>query len=157
MARRGATTHRGINGWKTEPGLWVRLALGLLSALLLLADGTGAGQLRLAGDPGANTEAKQTARCGEVDCGDQASRLEGLAGVPASAPAHRFEKTGPSDHPSSCRARAREWAWTAFRRQTEVQGVIRQFGLSAWRQRNGHVSDRPLIFTFPAQGPPAAA
>ena len=142
---------------KTDPGLRVRLVLGLLSALVLLADGTGSPQLRHSGGLGRSREGDRTTPCGEVDRGGQASRLDGVIGVAVSVPGPRFEKAGPSDPPSPSRSRAKEWGWTASRLHAEVRSVIQQFRLSAWRQRHGHVSDRPLIFTLPARGPPALA
>jgi hypothetical protein len=152
MARDGATTRTAR---KTDPRLWIRHALGLLSALVLLTDGTGSGHLQLSREPGRSGE--RTVPCGEVDCAGHASRLDAVLGVTVSVPGTRFEKAGPGDPPSSSRGRAREWGWTASRLHAEVRAVIQQFRLSAWRHRHGHLSDRPLIFTLPARGPPASA
>jgi hypothetical protein len=129
-------------------------ALALLSALVLLVDGTGSGQLHLSRDRGAKGEASQASLCLETDCGGQATRLEGIA---VSVVSQRFEKTAPTDHPPTSRSRVKEWGWSTSRLDAEVHGVIRSFGPGAWRRRNGHISDRPLISTSPAQGPPAAA
>jgi hypothetical protein len=149
MPRQGASPSSCVDG-RTA----LRHALVLLSALLLLADGTGLGAVRLSRDV---REATDASDCVEADCAGQASRPEGVVGVAVSVLGQRFEKSGPSDHPPSSRGRVKAWGWTASRLDAEVHGVIRHFGLGAWRQRNGHVSDRPLIFTISAQGPPVAA
>jgi hypothetical protein len=145
MARDRAITRSGRDARRTDPGLRVRLALGVLGALVLLADATGSGQLQLSRELARTGATKGTVRCGEVDCGAHVARLDAVLGAAASVPAPRFERAGPGDD------------WTATRLHAEVHAVIRQFGLSAWRQRHGHVSDRPLISTLPARGPPATA
>jgi hypothetical protein len=149
MSREGVSSRSCLDG---------RSALGhalvLLSALLLLADGTGFGPVRLSRDV---REATDASHCVEADCAGQASRPEGVVGVAVTVLGQRFEKSGPSDHSPSWRGRVKQWGWTASRLDAEVHGVIRHFGLGAWRQRNGHLSDRPLIFTISAQGPPVAA
>jgi len=157
MARHGAITRGSRQARKADRGPSVRHALGVLCALVLLADGTGFGPVQLSRDLGQNGATKSTAPCGGVDCAGHASRLDAVLGVAVSVPGPRFEKAGPSDPPSSARSRAREWGWTASRLDAEVRAVIQQFRLSAWRQRHGHLSDRPLIVTLPARGPPATA
>lgn len=139
---------------KAEPRRRMLHALGVLCALVLLVDATGSGQLQLERDLGAKGEATHASLCAEADCGGQAPRVEGVA---VSVVGQRFERTAPTDHAPSGRGRVKAWGWTASRLDAEVHGVIRDFGPGAWRQRNGHVADRPLIFTIPAQGPPPAA
>jgi len=149
MPREGSSSRSSVDG-RTA----LRHALVFLTALVLLADGTGVGPIQLSR---AVRETADASRCLEADCAGQASRPEGVVGVAVSVLGQRLEKTGPNDHPPSWRARVKAWGWTASRLDAEVHGVIRHFDLGAWRQRNGHVSDRPLIFTIPAQGPPLAA
>ena len=150
----GARARSCGDGRKADLRPRLRHALGLLSALVLLADGTGIAALQLFRDARAATQASG---CLATDCAGQGSRLDEVVGVAVSLAGHRFEKSGPTDHPPPSRGRVREFGWTASRLGAEVHGVIRSFGLGARRQRNGHVSDRPLICTSPAQGPPAAA
>lgn len=157
MVRHGATTRGGREARQADRGPWVRHALGLLCALFLLADGAASGPVQLSRELARNGATKSTVPCGEVDCAGRASRLDAVLGAAVSVPGPRFEKAGPSDPPSSSRSRAKEWDWTASRLHAEVRAVIQHFRLSAWRQRHGHLSDRPLIFTLPARGPPAAA
>lgn len=139
---------------KPEPRARMLHAVGLLSALVLLVDTTGSGQLQLHRDLGGKGQATHASLCVEADCGGQAPRVEGVA---VSVLGQRFERAAPTDHPPSGRGRLKAWGWTASRLDAKVHGVIRVFGPGAWRERYGHVADRPLIFTIPAQGPPGAA
>src|SRR5215469_766961 len=97
MARVGATTRGAHRARKTDPGLRVRHALGLLSALVLLADASGSAQVPLPGGLARNGETERTTPCGEVDCGGQASWLDDVVGVVVSAAGQRFAKPGPTD------------------------------------------------------------
>jgi hypothetical protein len=150
----GARARSGGDGRKPDHRLCLRHALGLLSALVLLADGTGVGSLPRFRDAGA---AAHASGCVAADLAGQASWLDGVVDVALPIAGPRLEKLGAADHPPPSRGRVEEWGWAASRLEAEVHGVIRSFGPGAWRQRNGHVSDRPRIFTIPAQGPPAAA
>ncbi len=157
MARGAENSRSGRGARGAGPEAHARLALGVLTAFVLIVAGLDSAARNSPTDPRPARQTGNPSQCEKWGCGERGARVEGIVRAVSPTFGQRLEAPRPIDCTSSCRSRPDAWSWAAIRLHAEVNAVIRHFGTCVLRQSNGRVSDRPLILTCPAQGPPATA